>query len=128
MKSEIRTERAPKAIGPYAQAVLAGDFLFVSGQIPLDPQTGAVVDGGIAPQTRRVLDNVKSVLEGANLSLEHVVKTTIFLASMDDFATVNGIYADYFNGSILPARAAVQVAKLPKEALVEIECIAYKGA
>jgi 2-iminobutanoate/2-iminopropanoate deaminase len=127
MKTQISTPHAPQAIGPYSQAVMAGDFLFVSGQIPLDPQTGLMVSGGITSQTHRVLDNLKAVLEAADLSLEEVVKTTIFLSSMDDFATVNDIYGSYFTGEILPARAAFQIAKLPKDALVEIECIAYKG-
>ncbi|MFF2483537.1 RidA family protein [Paenibacillus sp. NPDC058071] len=126
MKTQISTADAPQAIGPYSQAVMAGDFLFVSGQIPLDPQTGVIVSGGITPQTHRVIHNLKAVLEAASLSLDEVVKTTIFLSSMDDFATVNDIYGSYFTGEILPARAAVQIAKLPKDALVEIECIAYK--
>ncbi|MDG0794954.1 RidA family protein [Cohnella ginsengisoli] len=127
MNQAVSTAQAPAAIGPYSQAVLAGGFLFASGQIPLDPATGAIVEGGIEAQTHRVLQNLKAVVEEAGLSLGDVVKTTIFLDSMDDFAKVNEIYASYFDGGVLPARATVQVGKLPKNALVEIDCVAHRG-
>ncbi|MDG0811431.1 RidA family protein [Cohnella rhizosphaerae] len=127
MNQAISTAQAPAAIGPYSQAVLAGGFLFASGQIPLDPDTGAIVEGGIEAQTHRVLQNLKAVVEEAGLALGDIVKTTIFLDSMDDFAKVNEIYASYFDGGVLPARATVQVGKLPKNALVEIDCVAHRG-
>jgi 2-iminobutanoate/2-iminopropanoate deaminase len=125
-RTTIATEYAPAAIGPYAQAIAAGDLVFCSGQIPLDPTTNQIVEGGIEIQTRRVLDNLAAVLQAAGSSLEQVVKTTIFLADMNDFATVNGIYAEYFS-SEPPARATVQVARLPRDVLVEIEAIALRG-
>lgn len=127
MNQAISTAQAPAAIGPYSQAVLAGGFLFASGQIPLDPATGAIVEGGIEAQAHRVLQSLKAVVEEAGLTLGDIVKTTIFLDSMDDFAKVNEIYASYFDGGVLPARATVQVGKLPKNALVEIDCIAYRS-
>ncbi len=123
MKSAISTDRAPKAIGPYSQAVRAGQLLFVSGQIPLDPATGQMVGGDVAAQTRRVLDNVKALLAAADRSLADVVRTTIFLADMNDFAVVNEVYGRYFSEPH-PARATVQVARLPKDARVEIDVIA----
>ena len=124
MKKEICTKNAPDAIGPYSQAVRAGDFLYVSGQVPIDPKTGAVVEGGIQAQAHQVFKNLKAILEEAGMSFDNVVKTTVLLG---DFATVNEIYAQYFNGAILPARAAFQVAALPKAAMVEIELVAYQG-
>ncbi|MEM0530259.1 MAG: RidA family protein [Candidatus Pararuminococcus gallinarum] len=127
MKKEICTKNAPDAIGPYSQAVRAGDFLYVSGQVPIDPKTGAVVEGGIQAQAHQVFKNLKAILEEAGMSFDNVVKTTVLLADMGDFATVNEIYAQYFNGAILPARAAFQVAALPKAAMVEIELVAYQG-
>ena len=127
MKKEICTKNAPDAIGPYSQAVRAGDFLYVSGQVPIDPKTGAVVDGGIQAQAHQVFKNLKAISEEAGMSFDNVVKTTVLLADMGDFATVNEIYAQYFNGAILPARAAFQVAALPKAAMVEIELVAYQG-
>ena len=127
MKKEICTKNAPDAIGPYSQAVRAGDFLYVSGQVPIDPKTGAVVEGGIQAQAHQVFKNLKAILEEAGMSFDNVVKTTVLLADMGDFATVNEIYAQYFNGAILPARAAFQVAALPKAAIVEIELVAYQG-
>ena len=127
MKKEICTKNAPDAIGPYSQAVRAGDFLDVSGQVPIDPKTGAVVEGGIQAQAHQVFKNLKAILEEAGMSFDNVVKTTVLLADMGDFATVNEIYAQYFNGAILPARAAFQVAALPKAAMVEIELVAYQG-
>jgi 2-iminobutanoate/2-iminopropanoate deaminase len=124
-RTKVATEHAPTAIGPYAQAVAAGDFVFCSGQIPLDPTTNQLVEGGIDIQTRRVLDNLAAVLQAGGSSLQQVVKTTIFLQDMDDFATVNTIYAEYF-GSEPPARATVQVARLPRDVRIEIEAIALR--
>lgn len=126
MKKVICTEKAPKAIGPYSQAIMVDDFLFTSGQIPINPKTGEIVVGGIEPQTNQVLDNIKSVLEAADMGFCNVVKTTVFLADMDDFSKVNEIYGKYFSKGDLPARSAVQVVKLPKGVLVEIETIAHK--
>jgi len=124
MKPEvIATEGAPKAVGAYAQAVRAQGFVFLSGQIPLDPKTGELITGDIAAQTRRVLDNLRAVLEGAGSSLERVVKATIYLADMSDFAVVNQTYAEYFPAA-KPARATVAVAGLPRGARVEIDMIA----
>lgn len=125
-KTAISTQNAPAAIGPYSQAVRAGDMLFTSGQIAIDPATGDFLSGGIAEQTQRVLENVKAVLEAAGLTLSHVVKTTVFLKSMGDFAAMNEVYARYFGaeGFVAPSRSTIQVAALPKDALVEIECIA----
>lgn len=123
MKQTISSDKAPKAIGPYSPAVRAGQLLFVSGQVPLDPATGNMVDGGIAEQTRRVLDNVGALLTAGGRSFADVVRTTIFLADMNDFAAVNEIYGQYFKEPY-PARATVQVARLPKDARVEIDVIA----
>ncbi len=125
-KEIVRTDAAPAAIGPYSQAVRAGEFLFLSGQIPLDPATGQMVEGGIEAQTRRVLENLKAVLEAAGAGLDRVVKTTVYLADLDDFAAMNAVYAEYFPENP-PARAAVQVARLPKGARIEIEAIAWLG-
>ena len=122
----IATEHAPAAIGPYSQAITAAGLVFCSGQIPLDPATGQVAEGGIETQTRRVLDNLVAVLRAAGSSPQQVVKTTIFLADMNDFAAVNTIYADYF-GAEPPARSTVQVARLPRDVRVEIEAIALRG-
>jgi len=126
MKKQIVTDRAPAAIGPYSQAIAAGPYLFCSGQIALDPATGQVVAGGIETQTRRVLENLKAVLEAAGSGLDRVVKTTVFLAEMADFAAMNGVYAEYFGGKP-PARSTVQVAGLPKAVAVEIEAVALRG-
>jgi 2-iminobutanoate/2-iminopropanoate deaminase len=125
-KFAISTPHAPAAIGPYSQAIRIGDLLFTSGQIPLDPVTGSFVPGGIVEQTTQVLLNLKAVLAEAGLGFEHVIKTTVFLKSMGDFAAMNEVYATYFAppGTIPPARSTVQVAALPKDALVEIELIA----
>jgi 2-iminobutanoate/2-iminopropanoate deaminase len=123
-RKTISTEKAPAAIGSYAQANLAGGFVFVSGQIPLDPVTGGMAEGGIAVQAERALENLKAILEASGSGLGGVVKTTVFLADMDDFAKMNEVYARYFAGGMLPSRSAVQVAALPKGALVEIEAIA----
>ncbi len=119
----VRTEGAPKAIGPYSQAVRAGGLVFCSGQIPLDPATMTVVEGGVAEQTRRVLQNLGAVLDAAGASLGTVVKTTVFLKDMNDFAAMNEAYAEFFP-SDPPARATVEVARLPKDVRVEIEVIA----
>ncbi len=125
-KLAIATTDAPAAIGPYSQAIRTGDTLYTSGQIPIDPSTGELVAGAIDVQTTRALDNLKAVLAAASLDFAHVVKTTVFLKDMADFAAMNAIYATYFapEGVVAPARSTVQVAALPKGALVEIECIA----
>jgi 2-iminobutanoate/2-iminopropanoate deaminase len=123
MTEVISSPSAPKAIGPYSPAVRAGQLLFISGQVPLDPATGAMVDGDVAAQTRRVLDNVGALLTAAGRSFAHVVRTTVFLADMNDFAAVNEVYGTYFSEPY-PARATVQVARLPKDARVEIDAIA----
>jgi 2-iminobutanoate/2-iminopropanoate deaminase len=129
-KTAIATKDAPAAIGPYSQAVRVGDTLFTSGQVALDPATGNLVPGGIVEQTTRVLENLKAVLAAAGIDFVHVVKTTVFLKDMKDFAAMNEIYAHYFapHGVVPPARSTVQVAALPKDALVEIECIAKESA
>ena len=119
----IQTDRAPQAIGPYSQAIKANGFIFASGQIPLDPATMQIVEGGIEEQTMRVLDNLKAVLEATGSSLDRVVKTTVYLADMNEFAAMNEIYARYF-GSTKPARATVQVARLPRDVKVEIDVVA----
>lgn len=119
----IKTETAPAAIGPYSQAVRAGGFIFASGQIPLDPQTGSIVPGGIGEQTEQVLRNLSAVLEAAGTGLDRVVKTTVFLADMNDFSVMNEVYGRYFEENP-PARATVQAARLPRDARVEIEVIA----
>ncbi|HMV47573.1 MAG TPA: RidA family protein [Blastocatellia bacterium] len=123
MMESIQTDRAPQAIGPYSQAIKANGFVFASGQIPLDPATGQLVDGDIAAQTTQVLNNVKAVLEAAGSSPERVVKTTVFLADMNDFAAMNEIYAGFF-GATRPARSTVQAARLPRDVKVEIEVVA----
>lgn len=123
MNEIISTESAPSAIGPYSQAVKAGNMVFVSGQIPIDPQTGEFVSTEVAEQTEQVLKNLRAVLEAAGSSLNGVVKTTVFLADMNDFAVMNEVYARHFDSN-KPARATVQAARLPRDARVEIECIA----
>ncbi|MCL1896789.1 MAG: RidA family protein [Clostridiales bacterium] len=123
-RETVATDKAPAAIGPYAQANKLGGFVFTSGQIPLDPETGELVPGAIEVQTERALENLKAVLEAADTNLSRVVKTTVFLADIGDFAKMNEVYARYFTGAMLPSRSAVQVAALPKGALVEIEAIA----
>ncbi len=119
----IKTDKAPAAIGPYNQAVITGDLVFCAGQIPLDPVTGNVVPGGIEEQTRRVCENIKGVLGAAGTSLNKVVKASVFLKDMNDFAGMNKIYSEYFT-SEFPARSTLQVARIPKDCLVEIEVVA----
>ncbi len=123
MKETISTENAPGAIGPYSQAVKAGGFVFCSGQIPINPQTGEFISEDVAGQTRQVLENLSAVLEAADTNLSNVVKTTVFLADMNDFAAMNEVYAEFFSEN-KPARATVQAARLPRDARVEIECVA----
>lgn len=125
-KTAIATKDAPAAIGPYTQAIRTGDFLFTSGQIALDPATGQMSTGDITQQTERVITNLRGVLTAAGLTFAHVVKTTVFLKDMRDFAAMNEVYGRAFatDGAVAPARSTVQVAALPKDALVEIECIA----
>ena len=122
-KKIVATQAAPAAIGPYSQAVILGGMLYTSGQIPLDPATGEVVTGSIEDQAHRVFQNLKAVLEAADTDFDHVIKTTVFRADMNDFAAMNGVYAQYFTGAF-PARSAVQVARLPKDVGLEIELIA----
>lgn len=122
-KTQVRTDSAPQAIGPYSQAIVAQGLVFCSGQIPLDPATGNVVEGGIDEQTHRVLKNLTAVVEAAGSTMAKVVKTTVFLQSMSDFAAMNAIYATYFPAPA-PGRSTVEVARLPRSVLVEIECIA----
>lgn len=119
----IQTEKAPAAIGPYSQAIKTGNLIFCSGQIPINPATGNIVDGGIEEQAHQALKNVCNLLEAAGSSINKVVKTTVFLADMNDFVTVNGIYAQYFSEPF-PARSAVAVKTLPKNVLIEVEVIA----
>ena len=123
MKQVISTSKAPAAIGPYSQAIQVGNLLYASGQIPIDPSTGSIVDGGIKEQTRQSLLNAQAILEEAGLSFANVVKTTVFLADINDFADMNGVYAEFFSEPY-PASSAVAVKSLPKGALVEIEVVA----
>ena len=123
LKKQIQTTDAPAAIGPYSQAIRAGKFIFYSGQIPLDPSSGTLVDGGIEAQTRQVINNMRAMLYASGCDFSDVVKTTIYLTNLSDFATVNEIYGECFS-EVPPARACVQVAALPKGAMVEIEWIA----
>lgn len=124
MKMKVESGDAPAAIGPYSQAVRTRDFLFTSGVVPIDPATGRLVGGGVAEQTARVLENARAILAEAGCTFENVVKTLVFLADMDDFAVMNGVYADFFDGAVKPARSTVQVSRLPLGALVEIEMVA----
>jgi 2-iminobutanoate/2-iminopropanoate deaminase len=126
MKEVIQTENAPKAIGPYSQAIAWSGLLFLSGQIPLDPATGQIVEGGIAEQTERVLQNLKAVLDAGGSSLDRVLKTTVFLKDMADFPQMNEVYGRHFT-SAAPARATVEAARLPRDVRVEIEAIAWRS-
>ena len=123
MKTVVFTSNAPAAIGPYSQAIQIGQLLFTSGQVPIDPETGAIVEGGIQEQARQSLNNIKAILNAAGTNMGAVVKTTVFLQDMNDFAAMNEVYAQFFQEPY-PARSAVQVARLPKDVLVEIEAIA----
>ena len=125
-KTVIATDKAPAAIGPYSQGARTGNLVFTAGQIPLDPATGQVVASGIAEQTTRVMENLKAILEAAGTSLDQVVKATVFLKDFNDFAAMNAVYGNYFNGdkAAPPARTTVEVSRLPKDVLVEIELIA----
>ena len=123
MRQAVATASAPQAIGPYSQGIRAGSLLFVSGQVPIDPATGNIIDGDIAAQTHRVLQNIGEILKAGGASFDHVVRTTVFLADMNDFAAMNAVYATYFTVPA-PARATVQVSRLPKDARVEIDVIA----
>lgn len=125
-KTVINTSKAPSAIGPYSQAIQVGNLIYTSGQIPIDPATGAFAEGGIQEQTRQSLLNVKAILEEAGLTMANVVKTTVFMADMNDFAATNAVYSEFF-AEPYPARSAVAVKTLPKGALVEIEVVAAKG-
>ena len=122
---QISTTAAPGAIGPYSQAIEVNGFVFASGQLPIDPSTGAVPEGGVKEQTRQSLTNAKAILEAAGTGLNKVVKTTVFLADMNDFAAMNEVYAEFFEAPF-PARSAIAVKTLPKNALVEVECVAEK--
>ena len=124
MKNVVTTDRGPKPIGPYSQAIKANGFIYLSGQVALDPQSGEVVGSDIRQQTQRVIENIKGILEAAGANLHHVVKTTVFLKDMSDFSAMNEVYGRYFT-SAPPARSTVQVSRLPKDALVEIEVIAH---
>ena len=123
MKEIISTDKAPAAIGPYSQAVKVGNLLFTSGQIPIDPATNTLVEGGIEVQARRVMENVKAILTARGAGMDNIVKTVVFIKDMNDFAKVNEIYAEYFTGNY-PARSCVEVARLPKDVLIEMEAIA----
>ena len=126
MSEPVSTDGAPKAIGPYSQGIDAGNYLFCSGQIGLDPSTAELVDGGIKPQTERALQNLKAVVVAGGHSLEDVVKTTVFLDSMDDFVAMNEVYAEFF-GEPYPARSTVAVKQLPRGALVEVEAVVFRS-
>lgn len=123
-KAQISTSDAPAAIGPYSQAIRCGQFIYTSGQIPLDPVSGELIGTDVQEQTHRVLQNLQAVLKSAGTSLNKVVKTTVFLANMSDFQAMNAVYASYFSIGVAPARSTVAVAELPRKALVEIECVA----
>jgi 2-iminobutanoate/2-iminopropanoate deaminase len=124
-RERIDTGRAPQAIGPYSQAIVSGEWIFTSGQIPLDPQTGEMVEGDVRAQTERVLLNLEAILEAAGASLRDVVKTTVYLADLNDFSAMNEVYARFFTDP--PARSTVQVARLPRDARVEIEAVAKRS-
>lgn len=123
---KVQTPMAPKAVGPYSQAVIASNYIFCSGQIALNAVSGLIVPGGIIVQTRQVLENLKTILSASGVELNRVVKTEIYLTNMANFSAVNEIYSEYFNSEPLPARVTVEVSKLPKDSLLEISCVAYK--
>lgn len=123
---EIKTNLAPEAIGPYSQAIIEGNFVFCSGQIPINPETGAIIEGGIGEQTEQVIKNIKAVLKEAGVDLANVVKTEVYLSDMENFVLMNEVYAKNFTSQPYPARATVEVSRLPKDVLIEISCIAYK--
>lgn len=125
MRKVVSTKAAPAAIGPYSQGNIFGNLIFTSGQVPLDPETGAIVGTTIEEQTEQVLKNVKAILDEAGSSMQNVLKTTVFIKNMNDFAAMNAVYAKYFTEGSYPSRSAVEVARLPKDVLVEIETIAY---
>ena len=124
---KVETDEAPKAIGPYSQATIAGDFMFVSGQIPIDPSTGKIVSGGITQQTIQVIDNIAAILRARGVGLDDVVKTEIYLRDLEDYKSVNQVYSSLFEHDPQPARQAMQVARLPMDAAIEMSCIAYLG-
>jgi 2-iminobutanoate/2-iminopropanoate deaminase len=126
MLSAVSTEAAPKALGPYSQAIRAGQFLFVSGQVPIDPATGQIVGGTIAEQTRRAFENIGAILKAGGASLQHVVRTTVYLADLGDFPAMNEVYATFFNPP-QPARSTIQAARLPRDARIEVDVIAFLG-
>jgi 2-iminobutanoate/2-iminopropanoate deaminase len=126
MLSAVSAASAPKALGPYSQAIRAGQFLFVSGQVPVDPASGDLISGSIAEQTRRALQNVGEILTAAGTSFQHVVRTTVYLADLSDFAAMNEVYATFFTAP-QPARSTIQAARLPKDARIEIDVIAFLG-
>ena len=127
MKERIRTDKAPSAIGPYSQAIAASGLVFVAGQIPIDPATGSLVEGGIEAQTDRVLRNIQAIVEAAGSSMDRVVKTTVYLADLSEFEAMNKVYGRFFEGGEPPARATVQVSRLPKGAAVEIDAVAIRA-
>ena len=126
MKRSVKTSDAPQAIGPYSQAIVAAGLVHCSGQIALDPKTGSMVEGDVAVQARRALENLTAVLRAADSALDRVVKCNVYLRDMNDFAAVNEVYEEYFGGTDSPARATVEVSRLPKDAAVEIDCIALQ--
>lgn len=124
MKIILSTENAPKAIGPYSQGIRAGEFLFISGQLPIDPKVGKIVANDISTQTRQSLNNIKSILEASGMMMENIVKTSVYLSDMNNFKQMNEMYSSFFSGQF-PARVAMEVSRLPQDSLVEIEAIAY---
>lgn len=126
MLKKVHTDNAPAAVGPYSQAMIAGDFMYVSGQLPVDPKTGKIVEGGIEAQTRQSLNNAMAILKEAGVDANKVVKTTVFLKDMETFAQMNGVYGEFFTDH-KPARAAIEVARLPLDVIVEIQMVVYVG-
>ena len=126
MRSAVSTDSAPKALGPYSQAIQAGQFLFVSGQVPIDPTTNQLVTGDIADQTRRALQNIGEILKAGGASFQHVVRTTVYLADLGDFSAMNEVYATFFTAP-QPARSTIQAARLPRDARIEVDVIAFIG-